>query len=199
MNLIIKKLSKEHLPMVGAFSCIEAPEMLAGYNAKMRRRIIRHSKEMEAFLKEEAYEEQEKGVNTTHLFIDKEKNKIVAYVSLCNDSIGLEFAEKDKMGMPYTTIPAIKIARLAVAVEYQGLGIGKSLIQFTAYIGKKMKEMSGLVFITLDCYAHRVSFYESMGFVKNVIQPIILPYDTPISMRLGLEEFLEQIEERNLL
>ena len=46
--------------------------------------------------------------------------------------------------------------------------------------------MSGIAFITLDCYEHRVSFYEAMGFVKNVIQPIILPYDTPISMRLGL-------------
>ena len=90
MDLIIRKLSEEHLPMVDAFSCIEIPEMLTQYNAKTRRRIIKHSKEMEDFLKEEAFEEQEKGLNTTHLFIDKESGKIAAYVSLCNDSIGLE-------------------------------------------------------------------------------------------------------------
>ena len=90
MDLIIRKLSEEHLPMVDAFSCIEKPEMLTQYNAKTRRRIIKHSKEMEDFLKEEAFEEQEKGLNTTHLFIDKESGKIAAYVSLCNDSIGLE-------------------------------------------------------------------------------------------------------------
>lgn len=39
--------------MVDAFSCVETPEMLLDYNAKVRRRIIRHSKEMEDFLKKE--------------------------------------------------------------------------------------------------------------------------------------------------
>lgn len=194
MDLIIRKLSEEHLPMVGAFSCVESLEMLDRWNAKIRRRIIKHSKEMEDFLKEEAFEEQGKGLNTTHLFIDKERGKIAAYISLCNDSIGLELEERDNMGLSYTTVPAIKIARLAVAVDYQGMGIGKSLIQFSAYMGRKIKEMSGLVFLTLDCYEHRVSFYESVGFVKNLIQPIRLPYDTPISMRVGLEEYLERIE-----
>ena len=113
------------------------------------------------------------------------------YVSLCNDSIGLELEERDNLGLSYTTVPAIKIARLAVAVDYQGMGIGKSLIQFSAYMGKKIMEMSGLAFLTLDCYEHRVSFYESVGFVKNLVQPIRLPYDTPISMRIVLEEYLE--------
>lgn len=194
MDLIIRKLSEEHLPMVDALSCIEIPEMLTQYNAKTRRRIIKHSKEMEDFLKEEAFEEQEKGLNTTHLFIDKESGKIAAYVSLCNDSIGLELEERDNMGLSYTTVPALKNARLAVAVEYQGMGLGKSLIQFSAYMGRKVKEMSGLAFLTLDCFEHRVSFYESVGFVKNLIQPILLPYDTPISMRIGLEEYLERMK-----
>ena len=194
MDLIIRKLSEEHLPMVDAFSWIETSEMLTQYNAKTRRRIIKHSKEMEDFLKEEAVEEQEKGLNTTHLFIDRETGKIAAYVSLCNDSIGLELEERDNMGLSYTTVPALKIARLAVAVEYQGMGLGKSLIQFSAYMGRKVKEMSGLAFLTLDCFEHRVSFYESVGFVKNLIQPILLPYDTPISMRIGLEEYLERMK-----
>ena len=47
--------------MADAFSCVETSEMLLGYNAKVRRRIIKHSKEMEDFLKKEAFEEQEKG------------------------------------------------------------------------------------------------------------------------------------------
>ena len=57
-----------------------------------------------------------------------------------------------------------------------------------------MKEMSGLAFLTLDCFEHRLSFYESVCFVKNLIQPILLPYDTPISMHIGLEEYLEQMK-----
>lgn len=195
MDLMIRKLEERHLPMVDAFSCTETPEMLDSYNAKVRRRIRKHSKEMENFLKEEAFEEQEKGLNTTHLFIDREIGKIAAYVSLCNDSIGLELKERDEMGLTYTTVPALKIARLAVANEYQGKGMGKSLIQFSAYMGRKIKELSGLAFLTLDCYEHRVSFYESVGFVRNMVQPVVLPYDTPISMRIGLEEYLERQSE----
>lgn len=195
MDLIIRKLEEKHLPMVDAFSCMEMPEMLGAYNAKMRRRILKHSKEMEDFLRDEAFEEQEKGLNTTHLFIDRNAGKIVAYVSLCNDSIGLELEEQEDMNLTYATVPALKIARLAVANEYWGMGIGKSLIQFSAYMAKRIKEMSGIAFLTLDCYEHRVSFYESVGFVRNMIQPIVLPYDTPISMRIGLEEYLERIGE----
>lgn len=195
MDLMIRKLEERHLPMVDAFSCTETPEMLDSYNAKVRRRIRKHSKEMENFLKEEAFEEQEKGLNTTHLFIDREIGKIAAYVLLCNDSIGLELKERDEMGLTYTTVPALKIARLAVANEYQGKGMGKSLIQFSAYMGRKIKELSGLAFLTLDCYEHRVSFYESVGFVRNMVQPVVLPYDTPVSMRIGLEEYLERQSE----
>lgn len=195
MNLKIEKLSSKHLPLVDAFFCTEESAELQHCNSKERRRIIKHSKEMEDFLKEEALKEQEKGLNTTHLFIDKDSKKIVAYLSLCNDSIRLEFDERDGMNLSYATIPAVKIARLAVSNDYKHQGMGKKLIQFTAFIGKNIRNVSGLTFITLDCYEHRVSFYEAIGFVRNVIQPIVLPYDSPISMRLGLDSYLEKIDE----
>ena len=97
------------------------------------------------------------------------------------------------MKYAYTTIPALKIARLAVATDYQHQGIGKLLVQFSAYIGMQIQKLSGIALITLDCYEHRVSFYESIGFVKNMIQPVNLPYDTSISMRLDLRKYLSQI------
>lgn len=148
--------------MVDAFFCTESTEELKRYNAKERRRILKHSKEMEDFIKKEALEEQEKGLNTTHLFIDRDTGK------------------------------------LAVSNEYKHQGLGKILIQFAAYLGEKIREMSGITFITLDCYSHRVSFYEAVGFVQNQIQPIELPYDSPVSMRLGLDAYLEQIAEENM-
>ncbi len=195
MNMVIKKLTEEHLPMVDAFCCTESFDELRNYNSKERRRIVKHSKEMEDFLKLEALDEQEKGLNTTHLFIDESNDKIVAYLSLCNDSIRLEFEERYNMSLSYATVPAVKIARLAVSNDYKHQGIGKYLIQFSAYMGRKIREISGLTFITLDCYEHRISFYESIGFVRNQIQPIVLPYDSPISMRLNLDTYLERINE----
>ena len=125
MDLQIQKLSKKHLPMGNAFSCIETQQHLNQYNSKERRRILKHSKEMDSFLKTEAYKEQEDGLNTTHLLIDSETGKIAAYISLCNDSIRLDFSEQDKSGYSYTTIPSLKKARLAVTSDYQHHGIGK--------------------------------------------------------------------------
>lgn len=151
MDLQIQKLSKKHLPMVNAFSCIETQQYLSQYNSKERRRILRHSKEMDSFLKTEAYKEQADGLNATHFLIDDDVKKIAAYISLCNDSIRLDFSELDKSRYSYTTIPSLKIARLAVSSDYQHHGIGKLLVQFSAYIGMQLKKLSGIAFITLAC------------------------------------------------
>lgn len=194
MNFSIEKIAKKHLPMVGDFFCGERTELLNHYNAKIRRRILRRSKEMETFLREKALQDQEEGLSTTHLFIDEIEMKIVGFVSLCNDSIRLATDEKKETNLLYATIPALKIARLAVASDYQRSGIGKLLVRFVAVIAKRIKEMSGIVFITLDCYEYRISFYESMGFVKNMIQPVSIPYDSPISMRIGLEEYWKHVK-----
>lgn len=194
MKYEIERMDEKHLPLVGAFSCVESEELLRQYASKVRRRIRKHSKEMEDFLKNEAWLEQEKGLNTTYLWIDTERSEIISYISFCNDSIRLDLEERDALSLSYTTIPALKIARLAVSNKYQGNGIGKKLIQFAAYVGVKIRIYSGLAFLTLDCYEHRVSFYESAGFVKNTIQPIQLPYDSPISMRLVLDTYLENVD-----
>lgn len=195
MNYSIQLLSETHLPMVGAFSCVETDEELKAVPSKTKRRIRRHSQEMLDYLRNEALQEQNNSLSATHLFIDEDNNRIMAYVSLCNDAIRLDFEEKTEYGLRYTTVPAMKIARLAVANEYKHQGLGSSLIQFSAYIAQRVRSFSGIVFLTLDCYAHRESFYEGIGFVRNLNQPNILPYDSPISMRIHLDTYMEQIDE----
>lgn len=195
--MLFERLSERHLPLVGAFHCVESEEYLSKYNARERRRIKKHSKEMEMFLKEEAYAEQEIGMNTTYVYIDDNSERILAYVSFCNDAINLEFAEREDAGITYGSAPSLKIARLAVDTSMMRHGIGKLLIEFSAYQAQLIREHSGIFFITLDCYEHRVSFYESAGFVRNLIQPVVLPYDSPVSMRIGLDAYLERIAQQN--
>lgn len=192
--MTFERLSERHLPLVDAFSCVESNDTLkeSGYTSNERRRIRAHSLEMERFLKEEAFSEQEIGMSTTYLVID-DQERILAYVSLCNDAINLEFEERENAGITYHSAPALKIARLAVDTNFTGNGIGKDLIAFSAYQAQLIREHSGIFFLTLDCYAHRLSFYESIGFVKNMIQPVVLPYDSPISMRFGLDAYLETL------
>ena len=99
--------------------------------------------------------------------------------------------------MPYSTIPAIKIARLAVATNNQGEGLGHEAIQFAVYISQIVKTYSGVVFLTLDCYEHRLGFYEKIGFKRILLQPIIRDYDSPISMRLWIDNFINKPENNN--
>lgn len=188
-----QKLSERHLPMVDAFHCVETDETLSKYPSKIRRRIRLHSQEMEDFLKQEALNEQECNMNTTYLLI--EDDKILAYVSLCNDAIRLELTEREAEGVRYESAPALKIARLAVETSQMGNGIGKLMIAFSALCGLKIREHAGVFFLTLDCYAHRVSYYEGIGFARNNNQPVVLPYDSPISMRMSIDAYLESFEE----
>ena len=55
MNLDIQRLSDENKYLIDGFSCVETDEMLYGLNAKERRRIRKHSQDMEDFLRNGAY------------------------------------------------------------------------------------------------------------------------------------------------
>ncbi len=195
MDYYIELLSEKHLKIIGAFSCIECTSDLITYNSKERRKIKKHSKEMDDFLIHEALDEQNRGLNATHLFISKDTNDLIAYVSLCNDSIKLAMDEKNELGFSYSSIPAMKIARLAVSNKYRNQGFGKLLINYSVYLAKSLTELSGIAFVTLDCYKHRLSYYESIGFVKNQSQIYDLSKDYPISLRLSLNDYLSKIEE----
>lgn len=186
----IQKLDESNRYLLEEFSCIESDEVLSKYDSKTRKRIKKHSKDMDDFLHNEAWIDQEKGLSTTYLFVYEDK--LIAYLSLCNDAIQLEFQEREGMELSYMTEPAIKVARLAVSNQYQGHGLGRDLLEYAVFISQQVREYSGVVFITLDCYEHRYSYYSNFGFVKNLIQPIELPYDSPISMRLWIDDYLEK-------
>ena len=186
-----EKLNERHLPLVDAFCCVESDAILSQYNSDQRRKIKKCSKEMEDFLKNEAFEEQKDGMNTTYLLIDERAEKILGYVSLCADAIKLEQQEREDAHITYPSAPALKIARLAVNTSAMRRGFGKILIGFSAYQAQMIREYAGVFFITLDCYKHRVSFYESIGFQKNEIQPA----QQLISMRLSLNDYLDNLNE----
>ena len=95
--------------------------------------------------------------------------------------------------MTYSTSPALKIARLAVATNYHGKGIGKQMIRYALYMAHVMTAYCGLAFLTLDCYEHRVAFYEHLGFKRNQLQATQREYDSPISMRANLNALAKRL------
>lgn len=198
-NLRMEKLneSERHQAIIDAFSCVETGDMIEG-NAKTKRKIINHSKEIDEFLKTEALIEQESGFSVTHLFMHPTKDELIGYISLCNDNVNLDIEEKNQMNSPYSVIPALKIARVGVSIDYRGKGIGKDIILTSVFMAVIMKNYSGIVALTLDCYAHKLEFYEHIGFTRTIDQKVTTHHDPPISMQVSLNMLLEKISLANV-
>ena len=100
------------------------------------------------------------------------EGQLVAFFSVSNDSI-----KKEEVGgtafkrvvaqltksKRYSSQPAVKIGRLAVAKDAQGSGLGRNILDFIKAwftIGNK----TGCRFIVVDAYAQSIDFYQKNGF-----------------------------------
>ena len=69
------------------------------------------------------------------------------------------------------------------------------MINFAVSIAIKIREVSGIKFLTVDCYEHRLSYYvDKLGFKINVNQAPNRQPDNPWSLRLNIEEYLNKID-----
>ena len=105
-------------------------------------------------------------------YLVQRDGRLAAFFSVSNDSI-----KKEEVGstpfkrvvgqMPrpkrYSSQPAVKIGRLAVAKDAQGNGLGRSILDFIKAwfnIGNK----TGCRFIVVDAYEQSIGFYHKNGF-----------------------------------
>ncbi|MDR6779320.1 GNAT superfamily N-acetyltransferase [Paenibacillus peoriae] len=191
-DFIIAKLSEEDMDGLATFDCNNTSEF-ARTKPRARKRLEGHSKDMNYFLQNEALVEQDEGYNTT--FLVKRNGELRAYMSLCADAIRLDYSERNNGAIAYDTFPSLKIARLAVHKDYHKYGYGKFLINYA--VGKAFSirnEFCGIKFITLDCFQHRLSYYENIGFIKNKEQRNSGQQHKPISLRLHIDDYLDQNE-----
>jgi GNAT superfamily N-acetyltransferase len=128
------------------------------------------------YLFRDALRSQNDHVALTWLFTERSTEKVAAYMSLIMDAIKLSFTEKEhhQLNYPFKTIPAMKIAKLAVdgsfSKKYKGIGT------FMIASAKKVARACNSVycaarFLTVDADIEHdkgvLSFYEKNGFVPN--------------------------------
>jgi len=72
--------------------------------------------EYNEYLRKDALRSQNDHIARTWLLRERATGKIIAYMSLVMDAIKLSFTEKElhNLSYPFKTIPAMKIAKLAV-------------------------------------------------------------------------------------
>lgn len=143
--ILLAKLTEEEFGDLANFNCGDA--------------------EMNDFFKNEAYNEQELGMNNTTLLYYE--GSLAGFYSICTDSIKLSDDEKSE-DLIYTNVPAIKIARVGRDVTFKGLQVGSFLIKHVIHRALEIdNDLCGVRMITLDAYPHRVEYYESLEFKRN--------------------------------
>jgi ribosomal protein S18 acetylase RimI-like enzyme len=132
--------------------------------------------EYNQYLAQDALRSRKDHVALTWLLKDKEDGGTVAYMSLIADAIKLSVTEKElhHLDYPFKTIPAMKIAKLAVsnsyAEKYKGIG---SVMITAAHIIALLCDTDyfSCRFLTVDADIEHdsgvLSFYEKNGFVIN--------------------------------
>jgi hypothetical protein len=132
--------------------------------------------EYNEYLTQEAWRTQAEFIATTWLLRNRATDLIVSYMSLINDAIKLNATEKElhHLNYPFRTIPAMKIAKLAVSKSSyeQYKGIGSYMIYLAQYIAVTANEQhSACRFLTVDADIEHdldvTSFYTKNGFIAN--------------------------------
>jgi ribosomal protein S18 acetylase RimI-like enzyme len=132
--------------------------------------------EYNTYLCEDALRSQNDHIALTWLLCDSKNDEIAAYMSLIADAIKLSASEKELhvLDYPFKTIPAMKIAKLAVDSAYQEMykGIGSFMIHNAALFAYQCNnDYLACRFLTVDAdiehNADVLQFYEKNGFLIN--------------------------------
>jgi len=128
------------------------------------------------YLLKDALRSQNDHVALTWLLRERATGEIAAYMSLIADAIKLSALEKEihNLNYPFKTLPAIKIAKLAVAQQskdkFSGLGtymINKALV----FANICNRQLFAARFLTVDADIEHdsgvIAFYEKNGFAPN--------------------------------
>lgn len=156
--ILLARLEESDLGSLANFNCVDDNDSSE---------IAMMSEDMNAFLRTEAYDQQQLHMNSTVLLYYA--GELAGYVSTCTDAIRLEESEIETETCAYPVVPAIKIARLAVDRRFRGFGFGELLIEYVRDLCSTLSANVGIRFITLDAYPHRVEYYRRLGFKENLL------------------------------
>ena len=127
--------------------------------------------DLNSFLMHDAISYAEKKLAYT--FILQDQGNIIGYYNLLNDKISRQdvanaiWRKVKKLfphGKHFSSYPAVKIGRLAIASRYKGKGIGRNLIKIIKMTLSETQTISAFRFLTVDAYLSATAFYEKNGF-----------------------------------
>jgi len=132
--------------------------------------------EYNQFLKTDSKSYEDLHISNTWLLVEKTTKSIVAYMSIISDAIRLSDSEKSECGIeliPFCTIPATKLAKLAVDTHFKekNKGIGSLMVELAVSLALCCNEYQSSRFLTVDADIEHdpglIDFYKKNHFVLN--------------------------------
>jgi len=113
-------------------------------------------------------------ISKVKLLIDKQNADVIAYMALSADAFLLDDDEKRKEGLdiPFKSVPALKIGKLAVDVKYKDYPYGSFMLSLAlGYLEQTNSMGIGCRFLVVDADVEHnpdtPRFYEINGFIYN--------------------------------
>lgn len=125
-------------------------------------------------------------IGTTYVAADAAR--ILGYATVSPGSIVIDqLPLRDQRRFPSYPLTVLRLARLAVAADHQGCGIGSRLLRFGLELAREMASRLGCVGVVVDAQRQAVGFYARLGFVElpviaggSASRPRPLPMFLPI-------------------
>jgi predicted GNAT family N-acyltransferase len=124
--------------------------------------------ELNDYLKKYARQNDAKGIAKTFVAIVSTENKeVVGYYSISMAEISHEsLPESYSKKLPRYPIPAMRLGKLAVAIELQGRGLGRELLVDALYRAIHVSQEIGIFAVVVDASDRKAeAFYLKYGFV----------------------------------
>lgn len=118
----------------------------------------------------QAKQDVKRKLSACFVLVDKEANRISGYYTLSSNSIShnlIPDSFKKKLPKSYLSIPTILLGRLAVDNNYQGKGIGKTLLIDSLKRCFDTSDSLGVFAVIVDPLDKEAErFYDKYGFIK---------------------------------
>lgn len=136
------------------------------------------SEPLNTFLKQTARQHAERGISRTFVLVDDKANEpktILGFFTLNICQLKAETLLEEMARTLPRDVAAIKLGRLAVALEHQRRGLGKILLVAAMRKFLEVFESAGGIGLFVDAKDHEArAYYEQFGFVSLPSNPLLL-------------------------